>query len=73
MLKNKIIVKKIRNILILFMSILIMIGAYHNVRRSRAENVIEISMEVADKNNSLEKQTVTIDATETKNHFTLFK
>ena len=49
------------------MSILIMIGAYHNVRRSRAENVIEISMEVADKNNSLEKQTVTIDATETKN------
>jgi hypothetical protein len=44
-----------------------MIGAYHNVRRSRAENVIEISMEVADKNNSLEKQTVTIDATETKN------
>ena len=67
MLKNKIIVKKIRNILILFMSILIMIGAYHNVRRSRAENVIEISMEVADKNNSLEKQTVTIDATETKN------
>ena len=67
MLKNKIIVKKIRNILILFMAILIMIGAYYNVRRSRAENVIEISMEVADKNNSLEKQTVTIDATETKN------
>ena len=36
------------------------------MRRSRAENVIEISLEVADKNNQIEKETVTVEATETK-------
>ena len=67
MLKNKIIAKKIRNIFILFMAIIIMLGAYHNIRRSRAENVIEVSVEVADKSNNLRAQTVTVDATETSN------
>lgn len=42
MLKNKIIAKKIRNILILFMALIIMLGAYKNIRDSHAENVIEI-------------------------------
>ena len=65
MLKNKLIAKKIRNIFILIMTIAIMMGAYHNVRRSRAEKVIEISLEVADKNNQLEKETITVEATET--------
>lgn len=67
MLKNKIIAKKIRNIFILFMAIIIMLGAYHNIRRSRAENVIEVSVEVADKSNNLGAQTVIVDATETSN------
>ena len=40
MLKNKIIVRKIRNIVILFMAIIIMFGAYKNIRDSRAEDVI---------------------------------
>ena len=66
MLKNKLIAKRIRNIFILIMTIAIMMGAYHNVRRSRAEKVIEISLEVADKNNQIEKETVTVEATETK-------
>lgn len=65
MLKNKLIAKRIRNIFILIMTIAIMMGAYHNVRRSRAEKVIEISLEVADKNNQLEKETITVEATET--------
>ena len=65
MLKNKLIAKRIRNIFILIMAIAIMMGAYHNVRRSRAEKVIEISLEVADKNNQLEKETITVEATET--------
>lgn len=65
MLKNKLIAKRIRNIFILIMTIAIMMGAYHNVRRSRAEKVIEISLEVADKNNQIEKETVTVEATET--------
>ena len=65
MLKNKIIVKKIRNIFILLMAIIIMFGAYHNIRNSRAENVIQIELEVADKSEVLSAQTLTIDATET--------
>ena len=65
MLKNKLIAKRIRNIFILIMTIAIMMGAYHNVRRSRAEKVIEISLEVADKNNQIEKETITVEATET--------
>ena len=66
MLKNKIIVKKIRNIFILLMAIIIMIGVYRNIRNSRAENVIQIEMEVADKSKLLENQTIIVDATETK-------
>lgn len=47
------------------MTIAIMLGAYNNVRRSRAEKVIEIALEIADKNNQLEKETVIVEATET--------
>ena len=65
MLKNKIIVKKIRNIFILLMAIIIMLGAYHNIRNSKAENVIQVELEVADKSNILSAQTITVDATET--------
>ncbi len=65
MLKNKIIVKKIRNIFILLMAIIIMIGAYHNIRNSKAENVIQIELEVSDKSDILAAQTLTVDATET--------
>ena len=65
MLRNKIIVKKIRNIFILLMAIIIMIGAYHNIRNSKAENVIQIELEVADKSGILSAQNITVDATET--------
>ena len=65
MLKNKIIVKKIRNIFILLMAIIIMLGAYQNIRNSKAENVIQIEMGVSDKSNILSAQTITVDATET--------
>lgn len=66
MLKNKVIVKKLRNIFILIMVMAIIIGIYRNVRNSRAENVIPIELEVSDKNNILESQTVTVEAVETK-------
>ena len=66
MLKNKIIAKKIRNIFMLLMAIIIMVGVYTNIRNSRAENVIQIDIEVADKSNLLKPQTITVDATETK-------
>ena len=65
MLKNKLKIRKIKNIFILIMIVAIMLGMYNNVRRSRAEKVIEISLEVTDKNNQIEKETVTVEATET--------
>ena len=43
-----------------------MIGVYTNIRRSRAENVIPIALEVSDKSETLEMQTIMVDATETQ-------
>ena len=65
MLKNKLIMKKIRNICILLMAIIIMIGVYTNIRRSRAENVIQIELEVSDKSETLEAQKIIVEDTET--------
>ncbi len=65
MLRNKIIIKKIRNICILLMAIIIMFGVYHNIRNSKAENVIQIELDVIDKSNMLDTQTMSIEATET--------
>jgi len=64
MLKNKIIVRKIRNILILLMVIIIMFGAYKNIRDSRAENVKDITIEILDKDGALSAQTLTTNAIE---------
>ena len=64
MLKNKIIFKRIRNICILVMAVAILVGAYTYVRRSRAENVIQIELEVSDKSETLEAQKIIVDATE---------
>ena len=66
MLKNKIIFKRIRNICILVMAVAILVGAYTYVRRSRAENIIQIELEVSDKSEILEKQKIIVDATETE-------
>ena len=65
MLRNKIIIKKIRNICILLMAIIIMFGVYNNIRNSKAENVIQIELDVIDKSNMLDTQTMSIEATET--------
>ena len=64
MLKNKIVVRKIRNIVILLMAILIMIGAYKNIDRSRAENVIEINAITMDNYGCLENEEFTLEAKE---------
>ena len=65
MLKNKIIVKRIRNIFILLMAMIIMLGAYRNIRRSLADDVIDVTMEVTDKTGELVMQSVMLDATKT--------
>ena len=64
MLKNKIIVKKIRNILILLMAIIIMLGAYHNIRNSRAENVIELTSMAIDNYGYLSDEEFKLEARE---------
>ena len=62
MLKNKMIVKKIRNIVILLMAIIIMFGAYKNIDRSRAEDVIEIGAIAIDNYGYLEKENFILEA-----------
>ena len=64
MLKNRFMMKRIRNICIFVMAIAILVGIYTYIRRSRAENVVPIEIEVADKSESIETQTITIEATE---------
>ena len=66
MLRNRIFIKRIRNICILVMAIIIAIGIYTNVRRSRAENVIQVALQVSDKSETLAMQEVMANATETE-------
>lgn len=56
MLKNRIIGKKIRNIVILLMTIIVMIGAYRYIDRSQAENVIEIGAIALEESGQLEEE-----------------
>lgn len=63
MQKNKIILKKIRNVILLGMIMIIMLGAYYNIKKSRAENVVQITVQVTDTENKVAMQSVTLDAT----------
>ena len=62
MLKNKIIVRKIRNIVILLMVIIVMVGAYRNIGRSRAEDIIEIEAIALDNYGYLEDEKFMLEA-----------
>lgn len=62
MLKNKIIVRKIRNIAILLMVLLIMYGAYRNIDRSRAEDVVQIAATALDSYGYLSEEQFSLDA-----------
>ena len=64
MLKNKIVVRKIRNIVILLMAIIIMFGAYKNIDKSKAEEVIEISAIAIDNYSCLENEEFILEAKE---------
>ena len=66
MLKNKFIMKKIRNILILFMAVIITIGTYKNIRDSKAENIIELFAEIQDVNAKIEPKKIKIKAVQNK-------
>jgi len=62
MLKNKIIVRKIRNIVILIMAMAIMVGAYKFIDRSRAEKVVKIGAIALDDYGYLEDEEITLEA-----------
>ena len=62
MLKNKIIVRKIRNIVILIMAMVVMIGAYKNIDKSRAEDVIEIGAIAVDNYRYLANENFILEA-----------
>ena len=62
MLKNKRVGKKIRNIIILLMIIAIMIGAYQNIDRSRAEKLVEVSATALDNYGYLENEELKLEA-----------
>lgn len=62
MLKNRIIGRKIRNIVILFMAIVVMIGTYKYIDKSKAEKVIEIGAIVLDNYGYLENEEFILEA-----------
>lgn len=62
MLKNKIIGKKIRNIIILLMSIIIMIGTYKFINKSKAEKIIEIKAIAIDNSEILDNEEFILNA-----------
>ena len=64
MLKNRMFGKKIRNITILIMVIIIMLGAYRYIRNSLAENIIKIDAIALDNYGYLEKEKFQLDAKE---------
>ena len=62
MLKNKIIGKKIRNIVILIMAIVIIIGIYRYIDSSRAESIIELKAIASDSYGYLTNEEITLEA-----------
>ena len=65
MRNSKIVIKRIRNIVILGMMLMIVIGTYINIRNSRAEDVTEeVLLKLTDIEGRIKEQEVNINATE---------
>ena len=62
--RNRMIVRKLRNIVILLMAIIVMIGAYKNIKDSRAEDVIEIDAIAIDNYGYLSNELFNLEATQ---------
>ena len=67
MRKNEMIFKKIRNIVILIMVMVVAIGAYNNIKNSRAEEKTEVSLLLQDKENIVSTVKLDIEAVKNKN------
>ena len=54
--------KKIRNIIFLGMIAIVVLGVYNNIRNSKAEDIIDFTLEVQDRQQLLEMQEIAVQA-----------
>ena len=67
MRKSNIIIKKVRNLMILSMAVIVIISVYFNISNSRAKETTEIVANVTDETGEVDSQKVTLVATGNKN------
>lgn len=67
MRKSNIIIKKVRNLMILSMAVIVMISVYFNILNSRAKETTDIVANVTDETGEVDSQKVTLVATGNKN------
>ena len=67
MRKSNIIIKKVRNLMILSMAVIVIISVYFNILNSRAKETTDIVANVTDETGEIDSQKVTLVATGNKN------
>lgn len=67
MRKSNIIIKKVRNLMILSMAVIVIISVYFNISNSRAKETTDIVVNVTDEAGEVDSQKVTLVATGNKN------
>ena len=67
MQRNKINVKIIRNLIILIMAIIVVIGIYYNIKKSQAEEIITLMVKIIDQEELVETKEINIYATKNEN------
>lgn len=67
MRKSNIIIKKVRNLMILSMAVIVIISVYFNISNSRAKETTDIVANVTDETGEIDSQKVTLVATGNKN------
>ena len=67
MRKSNIIIKKVRNLMILSMAVIVIISVYFNILNSRAKETTDIVANVTDETGEVDSQKVTLVATGNKN------
>ena len=58
MRRNKINVKMIKNLIILIMAIILIIGIYYNIKKSKAEEIVTITAKIVDEDEKVKKQEI---------------
>ena len=58
MRRNKINVKMIKNLIILIMAIILIIGIYYNIKKSKAEEIVTITAKIVDEDEKVKNQEI---------------